>query len=146
MMQLNYFLGLTDCEPKATTLKEVVRVITDDMSVRELTEKCRYYLSMGDEKRARRCKEMLPCFAVAVRFNGGKHQNHVVDYTGLTLVDLDHVPHERMTEVLTLVKADPHTLLAYTTVSGSGIRVIARWDKINDNDNVNDNDNCQYWI
>ena len=138
-MELNYFLGLTDCEPKATTLEEVVRVITDDASVRDLTEKYRYYLSLGDERGMRQCKAVLPCFAVAVRFSGGKHQKHVTDYTGLSLVDLDHVPHERMPEVLALIREDPHTLLAYTTVSGEGVRVIARYNKINDNDNVNDN-------
>ena len=133
MMHLNYFRGYTDSEPKATTLSEVVRLIADDASVRDLTEKHRYYLSVGDEKSARQCKRLLPCFAVAVRLSGGKQQCHIVDYTGLTIVDIDHVAPDDLARVLTLVKGDPHTLLAYTTVSGKGVRVIARFVS-NDNE------------
>lgn len=106
-MQLNYFRGLTDCEPKTTTLEEVVRLMTDDMSVRDLTEKYRYYLSMGDENSTRRCKSLLPCFAVAVHFSGGKHNKHIVDFTGLTIVDIDHVPPEEMPRVLTIIREVP---------------------------------------
>ncbi len=32
-----------------------------------------------------------------------------------------------MAEVLTMVRNDPHTLLAYTTISGEGVRVLARY-------------------
>ena len=126
-MQLNYFHGYTDCEPKVTTLEEVVRLIADDASVRDLTEKHRYYLSVGDAKSAKQCKRMLPCFAAAVLLSGGKQQQHIVNFTGLTLVDIDHVAPEAMEQVLALIKDDPHTLLCYTTVSGQGIRVIVRY-------------------
>lgn len=126
-MLLDIFRGLTDSEPKDTTLEELVHLITDDASVRDLTDKYRYYLSTGDERQARRFKELLPCFAVAVRFSGGKHKRNICAYTGLTIVDIDHVPAEKMQQVLALVREDPHTLLAYTTVSGLGVRVIARF-------------------
>ena len=127
-MLINIFRGLTDSEPKDTTLEEVVHLITDDASVCDLTDKYRYYLSTGDERQARRFKELLPCFAVAVRFSGGKHKRNICAYTGLTIVDIDHVPAEKMQQVLALVREDPHTLLAYTTVSGLGVRVIARYE------------------
>ena len=116
-MLINIFRGLTDSVPKDTTLEEVVHLITDDASVRDLTDKYRYYLSMSDERQARRFKELLPCFAVAVHFSGGKHKRNISAYTGLTIVDIDHVPAEKMQQVLALVREDPHTLLAYTTVS-----------------------------
>ena len=127
MMYLNYFRGYTDSEPKTTTLEEVVRMIADDASVRDLTAKHRHYLSVGDEKSARQCKRLLPCFAVAVRFSGGKQQCHIVDYTGLSIVDIDHVAPDDLARVLAVIKRDPHTLLAYTTVSGHGVRVLVRW-------------------
>ena len=160
-MLINIFRGLTDSEPKDTTLEEVVHLITDDASVRDLTDKYRYYLSMSDERQARRFKELLPCFAVAVRFSGGKHKRNISAYTGLTIVDIDHVPAEKMQQVLALVREDPHTLLAYTTVSGLGVRVIARFVLNEDgntkhytlnaaqdnshadfNENDNENENC----
>ena len=40
-----------------------------------------------------------------------------------------------MPRVLTLVRNDPHTLLAYTTLSGQGVRILFQY-KINENDNV----------
>lgn len=68
------------------------------------------------------------CFAVAVRFNGGKGDTHITSYTGLTLVDLDGIAPEALLEVLARVRADVHTLLAYTTLSGRGVRVVVRYE------------------
>jgi len=107
-----------------------------DQSVRDLTEKHRYARSVGDEQGASRYKKMMTSFGVAARFEGGRQQKHIVELTGLSLVDLDHIPSERMAEVLEKVRSDEHTLLAYTTISGEGVRVIARYAL---NENVNDN-------
>ena len=112
-----------------------------DQSVRDLTEKHRYARSAGDEQGASRYKKMMTSFGVAALFEGGRRQQHIVALTGLSLVDIDHIPAERMGEVLALVRGDEHTLLAYTTLSGHGVRVLARYalNTFNDNDNVNDN-------
>ena len=45
----------------------------------------------------------------------------------LCLADFDHLPAEEMKHALELIRKDPHTLLAYTTISGTGIRVISRY-------------------
>ena len=84
----------------------------------------------------------MPCYSVAVLFSGGKQQKHIVSYTGLSIVDLDHVPSERMAEVLTMVRNDPHTLLAYTTISGEGVRILARY-ALNDDDDDDENENLR---
>ena len=112
-----------------------------DQSVRDLTEKHRYARSTGDEQGASRYKKMMTSFGVAALFEGGRRQQHIVELTGLSLVDIDHIPSEDMERVLTLVREDPHTLLAYTTLSGQGVRVLTRYalNTSNDNDNVNDN-------
>ena len=47
------------------------------------------------------------------------------------MVDLDHIAPERMAATLTLICADKHTLMAYTTISGHGIRIICRIDDLN---------------
>ena len=98
-----------------------------DQSVRDLTEKHRYARSAGDEQGASRYKKMMTSFGVAALFEGGRRQQHIVELTGLSLVDIDHIPAERMSEVIALVRGDEHTLLAYTTLSGKGIRVLARY-------------------
>ena len=98
-----------------------------DQSVRDLTEKHRYARATGDELGASRYKKMMTSFGVAARFEGGRQQKHIVELTGLSLVDIDHIAEEDMVRVLDLVRADEHTLLAYTTLSGKGIRVLARY-------------------
>lgn len=98
-----------------------------DQSVRDFTEKHRYARSTGDEQGASRYKKMMTSFGVAALFEGGRRQQHIVELTGLSLVDIDHIPTERMSEVLALVRGDEHTLLAYTTLSGHGLRILFRY-------------------
>ncbi len=126
-MQISLFNGFADKNPKPITIREVVEIIRADQRLQVLTENHRRYRAMGDTARADAEKEHMPCYSVAVLFSGGKQQKHIVSYTGLSIVDLDHVPSERMAEVLEKVRGDEHTLLAYTTISGEGVRVIARF-------------------
>ena len=127
-MQISLFNGFADKNPKPITIREVVEIIRADQRLQVLTENHRRYRAMGDTARADAEKQHMPCYSVAVLFSGGKQQKHIVAYTGLSIVDLDHIPGERMAEVLTLVKADPHTLMAYTTISGEGVRILARYE------------------
>ena len=139
MQQLSLFRGVHDTQPRPVTLEELVTMMRTDQSVRDLTEKHRYARATGDEQGASRYKKMMPNFGVAARFEGGRQQKHIVQYTGLSLVDIDHIEFDDMERVLSLVLGDEHTLLAYTTLSGQGVRILFRY-QINDNDN--DNVNC----
>ena len=127
-MQISLFNGFADKNPKPITIREVVEIIRADQRLQVLTENHRRYRAMGDTARADAEKQHMPCYSVAVLFSGGKQQKHIVSYTGLSIVDLDHIPGERMAEVLTMVRNDPHTLLAYTTISGQGVRILARYE------------------
>ena len=135
-MQVSLFNGFADKNPKPITIREVVEIIRADQRLQVLTENHRRYRAAGDTARADAEKQHMPCYSVAVLFCGGKQQKHIVSYTGLSIVDLDHIPSERMAEVLTMVRNDPHTLLAYTTISGEGVRVITRY-ALNDDENDN---------
>ena len=128
MIQLSLFRGVHDTQPRPVTLEELVTMMRTDQSVRDLTEKHRYARSVGDERGASRYKKMMTSFGVAARFEGGRQQKHIVELTGLSLVDIDHIPAERMGEVLALVRGDEHTLLAYTTLSGHGVRILFRYE------------------
>ena len=141
MQQLSLFRGVHDTQPRPVTLEELVTMMRTDQSVRDLTEKHRHARATGDEQGASRYKKMMASFGVAARFEGGRQQKHIVEFTGLSLVDIDHIAPERMTEILEKVREDEHTLLAYTTLSGQGVRVLTRYalNTSNDNDNVNDN-------
>ena len=126
-MQVSLFNGFADKNPKPITIREVVEIIRADQRLQVLTENHRRYRAQGDTARAEAEKQHMPCYSVAVLFSGGKQQKHIVSYTGMSIVDLDHIPNERMAEVLEKVRGDEHTLLAYTTISGEGVRVIARF-------------------
>ena len=126
-MQVSLFNGFADKNPKPITIREVVEIIRADQRLQVLTENHRRYRAQGDTARAEAEKQHMPCYSVAVLFSGGKQQKHIVSYTGLSIVDLDHIPSERMAEVLTMVRNDPHTLLAYTTISGEGLRILFRY-------------------
>ena len=141
MQQLSLFRGVHDTQPRPVTLEELVTMMRTDQSVRDLTEKHRYARATGDERGASRYKKMMTSFGVAARFEGGRQQKHIVEFTGLSLVDIDHIGKENIPSVLEKVRSDEHTLLAYTTISGQGVRVLARYalNTSNDNDNVNDN-------
>ena len=128
MQQLSLFRGVHDTQPRPVTLEELVTMMRTDQSVRDLTEKHRYARATGDEQGASRYKKMMTSFGVAARFEGGRQQRHIVEYTGLSLADFDHIPEERMAEVLAKVREDGHTLVAYTTMSGKGVRVLFRYE------------------
>ena len=123
---LSLFKGYSDTCPTDTPLGNIVEMIRHHAATAERTEKYRYFLHHNEAQPASREKSGCPCFAVSVRFNGGKRKADIQDWTQLCMVDFDHVPPERMTELLEVVRNDPHTLLAYITISGTGIRILAR--------------------
>ena len=127
-MQVSLFNGFADKNPKPITIREVVEIIRADQRLQVLTENHRRYRAAGDTARADAEKQHMPCYSVAVLFSGGKQQNHIVAYTGLSIVDLDHIPKENIPSVLEKVRGDEHTLLAYTTISGEGVRVLTRYE------------------
>ena len=126
-MELSLFKGFTDTLPASITLDALVEMMRTDASVRDFTEKHRYYRGMGDTASAKYYKDRMPCFGVAARFAGGKRKEHIVALTGLSLVDIDHIAPDQMAAVLEKVRGDEHTLLAYTTMSGEGLRILFRY-------------------
>ena len=126
-MELSLFKGFTDTLPESITLDALVALMRTDESVRDITEKHRYYRDMGNMPSAKYYKHRMPCFGVAARFAGGKRKEHIVALTGLSLVDIDHIAPDQMAAVLEKVRADEHTLLAYTTLSGQGLRILFRY-------------------
>ncbi|MBQ7968048.1 MAG: hypothetical protein IJ290_09100 [Bacteroidaceae bacterium] len=126
-LQLSLFRGVKDTQPWPVTFDELVAMMRSDQSVRDLTDKHRYALSVGDKQSARRYKNMMLSFGIAAQFEGGRRYEHITGFTGLSLVDIDHIAPEDMERVLTLVHADEHTLLAYVTMSGHGLRILFRY-------------------
>ena len=131
------FRGYSDICPATISLQEIIQQIRESPSLRDHTEKHRYFLSLGNSTAARREKSSCPCFAVAVRFENGKQQKHICGWTGLGMVDIDHIDPERMEEIRRRALDDPHTLLAYTTIGGYGLHVFFRIEGLTDDNHRN---------
>lgn len=68
----------------------------------------------------------LPAFVCAVALEGGRSSRHVRGYSGFVMVDIDGVEPDRLDALAARVRADAHTFLSYVTLSGRGLRVVAR--------------------
>ena len=123
---ISLFKGYSDTHPQDSTLQEIVNLIRNDALVRDRTEKHRYYSHNGQKAAAAWEKAACPCFAVAVCFGGGKQAENITGWTSLALADIDHIDADRLPELIGRVRADKHTLLSYTTISGTGLRIIYR--------------------
>ena len=121
---ISLFKGYSDKCPRTVTLAEVINLIRESSVVRDHTEKHRYFLSQGNDVAAHREKSSTPCFAVAVHFEGGKGQAHIHGWTGLCLVDIDHIDPDKLEELRRKACDDPHTLLVYVTIGGHGLRIL----------------------
>ena len=73
-IKISLFKGYSDMQPTENTLQEVVNLIKNDALVRDRTEKHRYYTAQKQKAAAAQEKSSCPCFAVAVRFEGGKRK------------------------------------------------------------------------
>ena len=125
-MKLSLFKGFRSTQPQDVMLQEVVRLIREDESLRQLTEKHRYYRSVGLTKDASQQKYRTYCVSVATRFEGGRRAQFATERTGLGLVDIDKIPPEQLETVVQKVCSDEHTLLEYITISGQGVRIFFR--------------------
>lgn len=129
-LKLSIFKDLQSYESKAVGLDTILWWIKCDQSVKSKTELYRKLAkTITREEANKKVKNsIMPAFSVAVLFNGnGKQTTHVTRVTGLSICDIDHVEGNKMEEVRSKILADPHTLLAYRTISGEGLRVIFRY-------------------
>lgn len=121
IMKLNYYYHFKDQQTHLTELDEIVNRMLHDEVLRVQTELYR-------AQRRKELKMQTPLFAVAARMEGGKAINHVTGLTGLTLVDVDDLTAEQAIDVRRRAAEDEHTLLAYVTLSGCGVRVVCRYE------------------
>ena len=122
---ISYFATLTTTTPVDISWETVATTIRGDF-LREKTEQYRAAIADGDKNLQKSIKKSCPGIVCQARMEGGRGKEHIRGYTGTFMVDFDHVPEDKMNEAVNLVKGDKHTLLAYATISGRGLRVIAR--------------------
>ena len=137
---VSLFQNLMSGPSRAVGLEEVVRLVRYDRDVAYKTEAFRKMaVALGKEKANEEVKKKkVPAFSVGVLFDGnGRDAANVLGFTGLALCDIDGLTPDpspkgegsinAVEEAFEKVKADPHTLMVYRTISGDGLRVIYRY-------------------
>ena len=133
--RLSVFPSLASTEPKPTDWEQIMQAVKT-LQMKSCCEEYRRLAALratatGDEEaslksRMSRIKRAVPAFVPSVELSGGRSKSCVRGYTGFVMVDIDHIPADKFSEAERIVKSDAHTLLAYVTLSGHGLRVIAR--------------------
>lgn len=127
-MQKNYlpsvFRGLYSVESSSAEWKDIMSMITG-AALKDDTVKYRHFLENGFTQDAQSIKRRMLAFTPAVECLNGRKSEHIQGLTGVSMCDFDHV--DNLTEALAKAKADPHSMLVYTTISGHGVRVLFRY-------------------
>ena len=131
-VKFSIFKNLQSHNSKEVGINEVIRLIRYDTYVSQKTAAYRQMASVisRDEANRRVKVERVEAVSVGVVYNGeGKQPEHVVEFTGIAMVDLDKIDAKKLATVFQKVIADPHTFLCYTTISGEGLRVLYRYSR-----------------
>ena len=109
-------------------LSEIVRMMRYDDILRERTIQYRETMvAMGKKTANKNIKERLVhAFSVAVTFKGlGHSSEQASQWTGLAMCDIDKIDDPAELEAaFERLSHDPHVLLMYRTISGTGLRIL----------------------
>ena len=124
MSTFSIFTNIRTVVPYAVVSIENIIPIMQSEQLRLLTERVRT-ASTPEEKQER--KGLLPYITVNGIFSQ-RNNASLVEYSGLTAVDFDHIPDEDMSNVKKVLGNDPHSLFGFVSPSGNGLKVIIRHD------------------
>ena len=124
------FLSLRATTPSPCTWEEIMQELTGERHAATTTLFRALAAGEGQDaetskRQQSQIKQNQPAFVPSVHLEGGRSSKHIKGYPGSIMVDIDGIPEEIFDETLERVRADPHSFLAYKTLSGRGIRVIA---------------------
>ena len=124
-MQSTIFKNMYSQNCRDAEWQEIVNIIKGN-SLKADTDKYRYYLSCNLNNDAQDIKRHMPAFTPAVVCNGGRKPENFVCLTGVGMCDFDHV--DDIGKAMAAAADDIHTMMAYRTISGKGVRVLFRYE------------------
>lgn len=124
-MQSTIFKNMYSQDCREAEWQEIIN-ITRGNSLKADTDKYRYYLSCNLNNDAQDIKRHMPAFTPAVVCNGGRKPENFVCLTGVGMCDFDHV--DDIGKAMAAAADDIHTMMAYRTISGKGVRVLFRYE------------------
>lgn len=133
MPQFSTFSGHADKAPRLTDIDQVYRFVVDpDSYVARFTRLSRQQRREGNDDEARRLKAACGFYVPSAVLEGGHGQDCLRSLSQYVMLDFDHIAPSRMAEVTDLVRRDPHTLMSHVTNSQVGVRIIARYEMMDD--------------
>ena len=109
-------------------------LITSDPSLKALTETYRKRLAIS-KKFADELKPVFPAVTTSAMMDGnGRKLENFLRPTYMLQLDFDHVNACDMERLLTLARADEHTMVEYVTVSGRGFRIFCPYSRFADSE------------
>lgn len=122
-----YFKSLLDKVPEETSWETVATVIRGEY-LREKTLAYRKALAESNNPLMSSIKHSCPGIICQVHVEDGRNSDCILGYTGTFMADFDHLEPDKIPEMVSRIRADKHTMFCYTTISGKGLRVIAKVD------------------
>lgn len=117
---------------KLVTMESVFNGIKTSETIKALTDKIRKYKEQDNEPAKTRTKRKLPSFVVAAIFNSDRRLlADIKDFTGLMVIDFDHVDVIKFKEQLSKL---PIIFAAFVSPSGDGVKVIVKTPAVKDRD------------
>ena len=130
-----YYSHFASKQPIQMTWQQVLDEVRSTCNtLYHTTLRSRQLRSEGHEKEANDLKRKSGCILPAGCCQGGRDAKNLVALTLFGMVDIDHIPTDQMAEVLRRVKADAHTYFCAVTNSQQGIRIIFRYQVVNEAD------------
>jgi len=130
---VQYYATFGSQKPVDMTWQQVLEMVTSTSNiVYHNTQQSRQLRSQGLETEANKLKASCGCIVPAGRCQGKRDAKNLIALTMIGMVDIDHIPPEQMAEALERVKGDRHTYFCAVTNSQQGIRVMFRYQVVNE--------------
>ncbi|MGP1477446.1 MAG: BT4734/BF3469 family protein, partial [Phocaeicola sp.] len=122
----SFYQSMRDTYCTKTTIGQFV---ADIMSTRykQATENYRRLMAEGKEAEAKKVKDNLPAFVPAGFCDGPHRMEKMMTLTGMTIIDIDHCG-DRTNEFMEKLKELPWVKAGWVSVSGEGLKAVARID------------------
>ncbi|MDY3848123.1 MAG: BT4734/BF3469 family protein, partial [Prevotella sp.] len=106
MNEIEYFSSLTETVPQRRSWETVATEIRTSDSLADLCRRYRTLLASNDKTAMKAIKTKCPAIMPQVTLDGGRASANITGYLPYMIIDIDHIPAERMQTVEKQVKDD----------------------------------------
>ena len=122
-MKISYMDSVSGSNMRTVEVQKIIESIKIG-TWKEKIEQIRYYISIGDDKKATELKRGLPGFTISASFQKRRKEEYIEYYSGLLHLDYDKL--DDVEELKAKVVKDPCTYAAFISPSGNGLKVLVK--------------------